>query len=379
MRTLAFIIITMLAVLALDPVPQAQEKTTPPKKKMECGTVVPEGTAGVELQRQARAIAATATVAAPANAPYHLPLAIHIVRRSDGTGGISLNQLSLALRDLNQVWQPAGIQFFVYGGIDYINSDTHFNVPNVRANQDALRQVNPVANTVNVYFTNLADLCGQSSFTNDMFQGILMDISCAGVASNTSSFAHEVGHYFDLFHTHETFPDSAGKPTKIECPNGSNCSTAGDLICDTPADPNLDDKVNDSCSYTGSDAIPTGCGTTPYNPAPRNLMSYSTKLCRTDITAGQSSKTLQVLRDTANRRNLIISGARYVDPLASVNNGDCSYNFPCHTIAKAIRLALQGDVIFIKPGFNQITAFPSDKRVTLAKWELGGGPALVGQ
>ena len=76
------------------------------------------------------------------------------------------------------------------------------------------------------------------------------------------------------------------------------------------------------------------------NPDPRNLMSYSNKNCRDLITAGQGSKALQVLRDTANRRNLIINGARYVDPLASVNNGDCSYNYPCHSVAKAMRSPL---------------------------------------
>lgn len=376
MRTLAFIIITVMLIAALNPAPQAQQK---PKKKSECGTVVPPGEKGLQLARRARLMAAAkAQMAPPTDAPYHLPLTIHIVRRSNGTDGMKLNQLNLAMLDLNRVWQPVGIQFFIYGGIDYIDDDTHFNVPNNRANQDALRQVNSVANTINVYFTNLVDLCGQSSFTDDDFQGILMDIGCAGVASNTSSFAHEVGHYFDLFHTHETFIDAMGNPTKIECPSGNNCSTHGDMICDTPADPDLDGKVDDSCTYTGSDAAPTGCDGTAYNPAPRNLMSYSTKLCRDQITAGQGSKALQVLRDTANRRNLIINGARYVDPLASTNNADCSYNFPCHTVAKAMRVALHGDSIFIKPGTYQAT-LPGDKRVSLTSWLTDGGLVTIRQ
>ncbi len=374
MRILAFIIITIMLVASLNPAPQAQQKA---KKKQECGTVVPQGETGLQLVRKARTIAAAAAQAAPpTDAPYHLPLTIHIVRRSDGTGGLTLNQLTLAMRDLNRVWQPVGMQFFIYGGIDYINDDAQFNVANVKADQDALRQINVVANTLNVYFTNLVDLCGQGSFTTDKFQGILMDIGCAGVTSNNSSFAHEVGHYFDLFHTHETFPDAMGNPTKIECPNGSNCASAGDLVCDTPADPNLDEKVDDNCSYTGDDAPPAGCDTTAYNPAPRNLMSYSDKLCRDQISAGQSSKALQVLRDTANRRNLTISGARYVDPLASVNNADCSYNYPCHTVAKAMALALHGDFIFIKPGTYQ-AALPNDKRVSLTSWETGGGLVTI--
>jgi hypothetical protein len=372
----AFIIIAFILATALNIAPQAQQKTA---QKKECGTTVPPGARGAQLVRKARALAALPKLAPPTDAPYHLPLAIHIVRRSDGTGGMTLNQLALAMRDLNRLWQPSGIQFFIYGRIDYINNDTYFNVANVRADQDALRQVNSVANTINVYFTNLKDLCGQGSFTDDAVQGILMDISCAGVATNPSTFAHEVGHYFDLFHTHETFPDDKGNPTSIECPSGSNCGTAGDMICDTPADPDVEGKVDDSCSYTGSAANPASCDAGSYNPPTRNLMSYSTKPCRDQITAGQSNKALQVLRDTANRRNLIINGARYVDPLASVDNADCSYNFPCHTVAKAMELALHGDFIFIKPGFYQEPALPNDKRVSLAKWATGGGLLTITQ
>src|SRR5262249_36606683 len=158
-------------------------------------------------------------------------------------------------------------------------------VPNVRASQDALRQVNPVAGTVNIYFTNLASLCGQSSFTTDSFQGVLIDITCASVRTsaanaNVSTLAHEFGHYCDLYHTPETWPNAMGTPTLVECPSGNNCSTTGDLICDTPADPNLQPtagtfRVDNNCTYDNSATTPSSCSSTPYNPPTRNLMSYS--------------------------------------------------------------------------------------------------------
>jgi len=100
-------------------------------------------------------------------------------------------------------------------------------------------------------------------------------------------------------------------------------------------------------------------------------MSYSQNNCMSEFTARQISKALQVLRDTANRRNLIISGARYVDPLASMSNADCSYNFPCHKVTKAIQVALHGDFIFIKPGNHQ-ASWLGGKRVTLSKWGATG-------
>ncbi len=367
MRSLTAFILAFILVLAIAPAPQAQEQPTPEKKR-ECGTTVTPRQLEVELARKARQAALVAPeVDPPTQAPYYLPLTIHIVRRSDRTGGITLDQLEIAMQDLNRMWQPVGIQFFIYGAIDYINNDTHFNVPNMNANQDALRQVNAVANTINVYFTNLMGLNGKSSFTADAVQGVLVDIDSAGVATNPSTFAHEIGHYFDLYHTHETWPDNMGNPTAVECPSGNNCSTAGDQLCDTPADPGLSGLVNEACTYIGSATTPRSCDNTPYNPLTRNLMSYSRATCRSEFTPNQLSKVLQVLRDTANRKNLIIKGARYVDPLASLSNADCSYNFPCRTVPKAIQVALHGDFIFIKPGTHQASVL-GGKRVTLSKW-----------
>jgi hypothetical protein len=231
----------------------------------------------------------------PINSPYYLPLTIHIVRKSDKTGGFTLEKLAVAMRDLNRLWEQVGVQFFIYGGIDYIDSDTHFNLPNSdsdadKARRNALRQTNVVANTINVYFTNLAgNLAGESSYSSDAVQGILMDLADAGIPGDPSTFAHEVGHYFDLYHTHGGWRDSKGNLTRIECPTRDpkkqNCDTNGDLLCDTPADPDLSGRVmkvgDDDCAYNGSAMLPSGCDSTPYNPPTRNIMSYSTKLCST--------------------------------------------------------------------------------------------------
>ena len=64
-----------------------------------------------------------------------------------------------------------------------------------------------------------------------------------GCANNGSTLPHEVGHFYGLPHTHDQ---------GNELVNGSNCATAGDNFCDTPADPNLSGVVNSSCVYTGT-------------------------------------------------------------------------------------------------------------------------------
>ena len=49
----------------------------------------------------------------------------------------------------------------------------------------------------------------------------------------TSTVAHEMGHCLGLYHTHNGTGDNNGTPELV---NGSNSSTAGDYITDTPAD-----------------------------------------------------------------------------------------------------------------------------------------------
>ena len=375
MHSLAAFLLVIVLALAILPAPRVQEKS-PPEKKNECGTVVSTQQLQVELARKAelaRTTGAAPALLPPTDAPYYLPMTIHLVHRSDGTGGLTLDLLKNAMQDLNQRWLQVGVQFFIYGEIDHINNDTYFKVPNDQASQDALRQINVVANTINVYFTNLVDICGQANFTANAAQGVLLDINCMGAGYylmvDLAAFAHEVGHYFDLYHTHETWPDSNGNPTKVECPSGSNCSTAGDFLCDTPADPNLHSQY--SCVYDNSDPTPPKCDNTPYNPPVNNLMSYSWRNCRDEFTPNQISKILQVLTHSGKRTGLITNGTRYVDPLANSSNNQCTYDYPCDGVEKAIQAARDGYLIFIKPGANQ-ASFLGGKRVTLKRWGNAG-------
>ena len=218
------------------------------------------------------------------------------------------------------------------------------------------------------------DICGKASFTHSEVQGVVLDNNCVVYLTDPSTFAHEMGHYFDLYHTHETF--SFG----VECPNGTNCSTAGDLVCDTPADPQLlppatyengEYKVDVNCVYDNSDAAPANCDNTPYNPPTRNLMSFSRPTCRDQFTPGQISRVLQVLRTSANRKDLMTTGSRYVNPLVAPFSTTCTYDQPCNTVARAVQAAQSGDFIFLKPGAHRASSL-SGKKVTLNRWGAAG-------
>jgi hypothetical protein len=136
----------------------------------ECGTVLqPEEAALAWALQQAGAYELPGAAAGLVTAG-DIPLTLHVVRETDGSGGIAQAQLDNAVSDANAAFEAAGISFCVPGSIDYIDSDEfYFNI-DTSAEIDALRSTNPVPNTINIYFTlNLAresgGICGTSSFT----------------------------------------------------------------------------------------------------------------------------------------------------------------------------------------------------------------------
>jgi hypothetical protein len=332
----------------------------------DCGTA-PSPLEAAALQQQ-EAAGAYALPAMPLRHIFSVPLTIHIVRQSDGTGGTPIAEVDASIDVVNNHWRAAGIEFFHNGTVDYIDNDTLFGGANGQAAIDSLKQINPVGNTINVYFTpSVSDatggLCGQASFTTTAIQGIVMSDACTNDDGNTTSFAHELGHYLDLFHTHETV-------LGLECPNGSNCTTAGDLLCDTPADPTLANPgMLTGCTYSGTG---TRCGQV-FNPNPANIMASNTG-CRTLFTEGQRLRALATLVNL--RPNLITGGALFVTWVdfnyAGSSNG--SFNQPYRDLWTANQVVADGGTIVVKGGLSGQTATYT-RRCTIDSFR---GPAVIG-
>lgn len=250
-------------------------------------------------------------------AQIKVPITVHVVRRSDGSGGLSQANVQLAIESANTLWAGSGIQFCQPGATLHHDSDAMYYETDTLAELNAMRGLDPVPDTINVYFTNnpryeAGALCGISSFTFSGAQGIVMSNSCVPSAGNPSTFAHELGHYFDLFHTHE---NAFGN----ECTDGSNCDVAGDLICDTPADPNINGEVNPALCVWGGSHTSTCSSGVAYNPSPRNLLSYSAKTCRDELTASQKARAYATL---VNLRPELVANACDPCPNIADMNGD---------------------------------------------------------
>jgi len=218
-----------------------------------------------------------------------LPVTVHIVRNTNGSGGITLTNFQNAFDRLNAQYIPAGVQFYICGSINYINDD---NINNYEKNTD-LSLITPynVANTFNlfivdVYTSSGSGGCGfayypDNSNTNDLS---VLQTSCVGTGT---TLEHEMGHALNLRHTHQgngselVARPGSGKPT--------NCDSDGDFFCDTPADPDITSwTINSTTCEVTNASNPTDANGDAYIPDGKNIMSYSpTKACRSIFSAEQ--------------------------------------------------------------------------------------------
>lgn len=236
----------------------------------------------------------------------HYPIKAHIVRRSNGTGGLSTADLDDAIDNMNTLYEPTCMAFYLCDGINYIDDDTYYDFNS--DDEDAMTSANNVDNLINIYFCNSVAIgtgtyCGYAYYPGGA-DVILMDNSCT---MNGSTLPHEVGHFFSLPHTHNG---------EDELVDGSNCQTAGDEFCDTEADPRLrSSTVTSSCVYIGTETDANG---DTYNPNTHNIMSYSRKACRDFFSVEQYAA---ISYTALNVRNYFSCAGFRVDFSVDANTG----------------------------------------------------------
>lgn len=241
------------------------------------------------------------------NTTSYLPIEIHIIRKSDGSGSTSLADINAGLANLNAYYLQSGIQFYIAHDTPlYINSDTFYNFDSSEESQ--LCTEYDVNNAINLYIlgtitTNGSPVNGYAYYPAPLSSSNRVFIKGSSF-TDQRTVIHEFGHYFNLYHTFQS--NNSTDPTKKELVTrglGANCSTAGDYVCDTPADPyGLTGASYSGCNYTGTIR---DSNNDLYLPNLANVMSYYSN-CGNSFSIGQYQRMangLLLRKDSGNRYN----------------------------------------------------------------------------
>jgi len=262
--------------------------TSHAQEPIECGTIAEPELSPEEKELREPFPALTPTIV------RHVNVYVHVVRYDNGSGGISEGNIVTALQQLNTAFSDVTV-IFDRIGTDFIDNSTYANIESL-SEVFALWNLGYFQpNVLNIYFVPAAYFNGIAAFPGRNL------IVKNAVATNGSTLAHEVGHNFYLRHTHSDAvdpPSNCNPVTPLELVNGSNCTSAGDYLCDTPAEPfncgsGILGYVNSSCVYTGTFRDPN---TELYTPNTRNFMGYSLASCRNMFTEGQINVMQNYLR-----------------------------------------------------------------------------------
>ncbi|MEM8559571.1 MAG: PKD domain-containing protein [Bacteroidota bacterium] len=246
-----------------------------------------------------------------------IPVAFHVVTRTDGTGDVPNSQLEDQIDVMNDAFAPVGFQFTL-ASIDRTANNAWYNHEAGSGNERAMKQALAISpeTTLNFYTGKprarqlffLVDILGYATFPftypeNDPLHGVVVDYqSLPGGAlrefNEGDTGTHEVGHWVGLFHTFQ-----------------GGCSGLGDEVADTPAE--AEPFYGSNCN-SNRDTCPGG-GTDPIT----NFMDYSDDVCLSEFTSGQAARAQDLM---ATYRPTIFSaggGPVNQDPTASFT-ADCN-------------------------------------------------------
>lgn len=245
---------------------------------LTCGTVSPTPQQLEKLRHEVLPFERQRSAAKGGATVVYLPIKVHVVRKTDGSGGLDEAQIYAGLAATNEQFVDAHMQFYVAGPIAHIDDSQYYEFAS--ENEEALCKANDVANVLNLYFTHSATLRG----------GIVGGYCGTRVfliyshANLDRSFTHELGHYFGLIHTFDQ--SNSANVAQRELVARTNCETTGDWVCDTPADPSeRPGATYRECEYVGT--ITDAQGAT-YAPPTRNVMAYN--FCGNQFTPGQLTR-----------------------------------------------------------------------------------------
>ena len=262
----------------------------------------------------------------------YLPIKFHIISETDGTNGVRESRILDQLAALNEDFLPMDIQFYLKDcSFNYIDNSTVFE--NHEVTIGTIMKANKDNNAINVFVPETADRSSSNlgrtlgyylkvAITNTgVFDSDWMVVRKSEISASSITLTHELGHFFTLAHPHRGWDrepydsEKHGNPVQASSPNtnpaiatelqdGSNCTTAGDLLCDTPPDYNFGISWN-NCDYDAGTQDPMG---TVVNPEERLYMGYFNFCSSDDYFFSPMQQAAMIASLSSSERDYIRNG-----------------------------------------------------------------------
>ncbi len=223
-------------------------------------------------------------------AKKYVPVKFHIIAKADGTGRVSEAKILENLCQMNKDYADQDIVFYLKveasGDIfNYINNDNAFaNQSNSLGITTLNKEYKKFPGAINLFLVNFASSENQLGGTTLGYYSPVNDwlvIRNDQVNASSGTISHEIGHHFSLAHPFKGWDQKTCKDiypnewksgaefqvTILKAPDGntpvenadkSNCKTAGDFLCDTPADYNFGFDWNGCTTFTKKIKDPAG-------------------------------------------------------------------------------------------------------------------------
>jgi hypothetical protein len=265
------------AMTGCGPVDEAEMAEQQVVDARNCGAEQFDAEQVAQIESRFERLKAEAALRGETNAQaVSIPVYFHVIRDSNGYGGVTTTQINNQITVLNNAFASAGFSFYL-ASTDYSNNSTWYTAGHGSTAEAQMKSAlrKGTASALNFYTNSPGGgLLGWATFPWNYASApskdgvVVLNTSLpGGTATNYNqgdTGTHEVGHWMGLYHTFQ-----------------GGCTSPGDSVSDTP----YEGSAASGCP-TGRDTCTSLAGLDPIT----NFMDYSYDSCMNTFSAGQNSR-----------------------------------------------------------------------------------------